>query len=167
MTLNGEAGWRSSESARKPGGSPRLTSPIHSSLPVCVSTGQRARRPATAAPVANSDAALLRLFVGWVRAYLEPDPDTTLALHLHEGNDEAAAWLYRAGATRLSEGRFTKTFIKPPGSGHRKNQLAHGICRVRVRHPADHWNRIMEWIDVVAENLGSQVDGVSIISSGR
>ncbi len=70
-------------------------------------------------------------------------PRFVLSLHLHEGNAERLAFAYWRKATGLPEAPFTKTFIEPAGTGHRKNHLKHGICRVRLRNPSDHWNRTM------------------------
>lgn len=102
----------------------------------------------------NSDPAALRLFIRWCKAYLPAEPDIQLSLHLHEGNDEEGAKTYWRSALGVPEVQFGKTFIKPRGTGHRKNHLEHGVCRVRTRRAADNWNRVMEWIDVVASDLG-------------
>ena len=102
----------------------------------------------------NSDPAALRVFVRWVRLYLDADARFVLSLHLHHGNDEAAARRYWTDAVGLPDVQFTKAFIKPPGTGHRKNHLVHGVCRVRTRNASDHWNRVMVWIQVVSDELG-------------
>jgi len=99
--------------------------------------------------MANTDPRVLRLFIRWTQAFLNP-AGFSLHLHLHEGNDETAARVYWRNATALYEANFHKTFIKPKGTGHRKNHLKHGICTVKVRRAADSWNIIMEWIDVLA-----------------
>jgi len=75
-------------------------------------------------------------------------------LHLHEGNDEEGAKEYWRSETGLGNSNFVKTFIKPKGTGHRKNHLKHGVCTVRMKCPADAWNIIMEWIDAVALHFG-------------
>jgi hypothetical protein len=105
--------------------------------------------------LANTDARTLRLFVDWVRRHLDDNAEFVLSLHLHEGNDEEAAQSYWRRAVRLPNAQFTKTYTKPRGSGHRKNRLKHGVCRLRVRRSADHWNRIMTWIETVADGMGS------------
>ena len=102
----------------------------------------------------NSDPAALRAFVRWVRTYFDADAEFVLSMHLHEGNDERAAREYWAKSTGLEPVRFTKTYIKPAGTGHRKNHLKYGVCRVRTLRAGDHWNRIMVWIEVVAAHLG-------------
>ena len=101
----------------------------------------------------NTDPIALRLFITWVRRYLCPEAGFVLSLHLHEGNDEPAAFAYWRRAVGLEAARFTKTFIKPRGTGHRKNLLPHGVCRVRVRRSSDHWNRVMAWIEAIREPL--------------
>jgi hypothetical protein len=115
--------------------------------------------------VANTDPAALRLFIKWTRTYLDRNAEFVLSLHLHEGNDEPAAKEYWRSATGLLSTRFTKSYLKPTGTGHRKNHLPHGVCRVRVCRAADHWNRVMEWIDVVRDHLGTQV--TTLPSAGR
>lgn len=47
---------------------------------------------------------------------------------------------------------FHKTFIKPKGTGHRKNHLRHGVCTIKMRC-ADAWQQTMVWIEIVADRL--------------
>ena len=103
--------------------------------------------------MANTDPRALRLFITWLRTYINPSAEFTLHLHLHEGNDEEAAKRFWRNETSLRSAKFIKTFIKPQGTGHRKNHLKHGVCTVRMKRPADAWNIIMEWIDLVAEQF--------------
>jgi hypothetical protein len=102
----------------------------------------------------NADPAVLRTFVAWVLAYLDPHAQFVLSLHLHEGNNDASAQDFWRSQTGLLNEPFTKTYFKRAGTGHRKNHLPHGICRVRVRNPSDHWHRIVVWIDVVGSRFG-------------
>ncbi len=105
--------------------------------------------------LSNGDPGALRCFVNWVRTYLDAQAEFVLALHLHDGNDEDAAKQYWRRETGLADASFTKTFIKPTGTGHRKNQLEYGVCRVRTRNASNHWHKVMVWIDVVAQHYGS------------
>ena len=100
--------------------------------------------------MANADPRALRLFILWIQTYLSPGARFSIQLHLHEGNDDRAAKEYWRSETGLLEANFHKTFIKPQGTGHRKNHLEHGICTVKVRKAADPWNIIMEWVDCLA-----------------
>ncbi len=95
----------------------------------------------------NSDPAAHRVFIDWVGAFLEPDPDSVLGIHLHEGNDEYAARTYWAEAVGLPDPEFHKTYVKPARPGHRKNHLPHGVLRIRLRRSTDQWIRVMAWVD--------------------
>lgn len=103
--------------------------------------------------IANTDPRILTVFIRWLRTYHDPAAEFVLALHLHEGNDEEAAKAFWRRALSLPEARFTKTFIKPRGTGHRKNHLRHGVCRVLMRKSTDPWIRTMAWIKVVGREL--------------
>jgi hypothetical protein len=105
----------------------------------------------------NSDERVLGLFIQWVRRYHRTDAEFVLEIHLHAGNDETAARSYWADQLGLNEPHFHSTFIKPPGTGHRKNRLAHGVCRVSVRKSADVWHRTMVWIQTIADQLDVQI----------
>jgi hypothetical protein len=107
--------------------------------------------------MANTDPRALRLFVRWVRTFIDPTARFSLHLHLHEGNNDVVAQAYWREETGLSTANYHKTFIKPKGTGHRKNHLAHGICTVKVRRAADPWNIIMEWIDSLAFHFGLDI----------
>ncbi len=104
--------------------------------------------------MANTDPRALRLFVRWVRTFIDPTARFSLQLHLHEGNDDSESQAYWREETGLFAANFHKTFIKPKGTGHRKNHLPHGICTVKVRRAADPWNIAMEWIDTLALHFG-------------
>ena len=104
--------------------------------------------------MANADPRALRLFIDWVRIYLREEAQFSLHLHLHEGNDETAARWHWMKETGLFDANFHRTFIKPAGTGHRKNHLEHGICTVKLRRPSDPWNTVMEWIDALSEGFG-------------
>ena len=91
--------------------------------------------------MANTDPRALRLFIRWVRTYIDPKAKFSLQLHLHEGNNEPLAQRYWLTETGLFDSNFHKTFIKPKGTGHRKNHLKHGVCTVKVRRgrrPLEH-----------------------------
>ncbi len=98
----------------------------------------------------NSDPRALALFTAWTRAYHDQRASFVLALHLHHGNDDAAAQAWWRQQLQAPDATFHKTFIKPPGTGHRKNHLVHGVCRVMMRRSGNAWHRTMAWIDVLA-----------------
>jgi len=103
--------------------------------------------------VANSDPRLLRVFMRWVATYLNPTPRYSAAVNLHANNDESAARGYWSRELGLDLGDFTKTHVKAEGTGHRKNHLAFGVCRVSLRRSTNAWLTTMTWIDVLAGGL--------------
>jgi len=105
--------------------------------------------------LANTDPAALRIFIQWTRSYHDRDAEFVLSLHLHHGNDESRARHWWTESLNLDDPDFTKTYIKPPGTGHRKNKLPHGVCRVRMRRSADAWHRTMAWIELIAERFST------------
>jgi hypothetical protein len=105
--------------------------------------------------LSNADPAALRLFIRWTRRFHNDSARFVLSLHLHHGNDEQVAKAWWAESLRLHEPQFTKTFIKPPGTGHRKNHLHQGVCRITVRRSADAWHRTDSWIQVIKLRLAA------------
>jgi hypothetical protein len=99
----------------------------------------------------NSDDRALRLFIAWTRRYHRPTAEFVLELHLHEGNDDMLARSHWTAALGLTDPRFYPTFIKPAGTGHRKNNLKHGVCRVSMTKSTDAFHRTMAWIDAIAD----------------
>lgn len=104
--------------------------------------------------ITNSDPQVLRVFIEFVRAHLDPCATFAMALNLHSVSGEEPAKRYWASALDLPDSRFTKSYIKKPGTGHRRKRLPYGVCRVRVDKASNHWHRVMTWIDVVGEALG-------------
>lgn len=101
---------------------------------------------------ANSDPDLTKLFIAWARRYLELDDDRfTVGLHLHSGQDEAERIDYWSEVTGLDRTHFRKTFIKPEGTGHRKNVLYNGTASIRVRRSGELSHRVLGWIDAVRD----------------
>ncbi len=104
--------------------------------------------------MSNSDPAVLRVFMRWVEAYLDPSPSFRAAVWLHADNDEPAARRFWCNELGLDIGDFTKSYIKPDGTGHRKNHLAAGVCRVSVRRSADFWITTMTWCRHLSDTMG-------------
>lgn len=98
----------------------------------------------------NSDPGLIILFLRWGSEFLEIAPERYSArMHLHRGQDEEERLLFWSAKTGLRAGQFGRAFIKPEGTGHRKNVLYNGTLLVRVRTSADLLHRVEGWIDHV------------------
>lgn len=103
--------------------------------------------------VTNGDPAALRLFIAWVRRFHRPDAEFVLALHLHGVEEDGPSRDYWAAQLGLEGARFNKSFIKPVGTGHRKNKLKHGVCRVLMSRSTDAFIRTQVWIEEVSRRL--------------
>jgi hypothetical protein len=100
---------------------------------------------------ANSDPEMVRIFIQWARLYLDLAQDRfTAKLHLHDGQSEKERKAFWSDVTGIPESDFRKTFIKPEGSGHRKNVLYNGTIQVRITRSTDLLHRLLGWIDAVA-----------------
>lgn len=110
--------------------------------------------------VTNADASALRLFIRWTRRFHDAEAQFVLSLHLHDGDRDTRArawWVEQLGVPP----DFTKTFLKSPGTGHRRNILPNGVCRVRMRKATDAWHRTDVWIEVLSTRLASDNGGQS------
>lgn len=103
---------------------------------------------------ANSDPRLIRLFIEWAEQFFGvPRSAMTIKLHLHSGQDEKERRDYWSHVTGIPVENFGKTFIKPEGTGHRKNHLYNGTVQIRVPRSGDMLHQVRGWIEAVAELL--------------
>lgn len=103
---------------------------------------------------ANSDPALVRVFMNWAEDYLGLTIDRfTIALHLHAGQDDAERREFWSWQTGIPLSQFRKTFIKPEGTGHRKNNLYAGTASIRVTRSGALLQRVLGWIDALSPPL--------------
>lgn len=100
----------------------------------------------------NSDPEMIRLFLPWSCRYLDITPERfTIMLHLHAGQDEAETYAFWSKRTQLPPEQFGKSFIKPEGTGHRKNRLYNGTAQIRVRRSSALLHRVLGWVDGLRE----------------
>lgn len=104
--------------------------------------------------MANADPAVLRAFKRWATTFLPPDYGWRAKLNLHAMNDEARArqWWSEQLSVDLSD--FTKTYIKPDGTGHRKNHLPYGVCTLYKRRSTDAFYVTTAWIGFLQTEYG-------------
>jgi len=104
--------------------------------------------------MANSDPHALRLFMIWCSEYHLPDTGFRAKLNIHADNDEPAARWWWAEQLSLNLNDFNKSFVKPDGTGHRKNYLPNGVCLVIKRKSADAFHRTLAWVEFLQHRLG-------------
>lgn len=86
------------------------------------------------AGVANSDPRIIKFMASWFREFLGVKPEQmSMHLHLHSGQNENEMKLYWSKITGVPLQNFIKSFIKPEGSGYRKNILYNGTVKLSIR----------------------------------
>lgn len=97
--------------------------------------------------ITNSNSAMIILMVKWFKEFLNVRPHQLKAhLHLHSGQNEKEIKRYWSKLTGIPENRFGKTYIKPEGTGHRKNKLYNGTIRISI-YNKDLLYKVMAWTD--------------------
>jgi hypothetical protein len=91
--------------------------------------------------------------MSWARTYLLSDATFGAAINLHFDNDEPTAKEHWSAELGIDPARFTKTFIKPDGTGHRKNHLPTGVCRVTMKRSTDAFITTLAWVDFIRQSF--------------
>jgi hypothetical protein len=100
----------------------------------------------------NADPELLRLFMRWTSTFHHLS-EFSCSINLHADNDDASARTFWSTELAIPLANFTKTYVKPDGTGHRKNHLVHGVARVTVRRSSDAWLTTMVWVRAMPLHL--------------
>ena len=94
------------------------------------------------------------MFKNWSIEFLPPHAGWRARLNLHADNDEPLARTWWASQLSIPLGDFTKTYIKPDGTGHRKNHLPYGVCTLVKRKSTDAYHTTMAWIEFLGHRYG-------------
>ena len=106
--------------------------------------------------ITNSNSTMIVLMVKWFKEFLNIKPRQLKAhLHLHSGQNEKEIKRYWSKLTGVPENRFGKTYIKPEGTGHRRNRLYNGTIRISV-YNKDLLYKVMAWIDQYQKSITSR-----------
>ena len=105
--------------------------------------------------IAMADPFGLRLFMRWTDTFLPPATGFRAKVNLHADNDEPGARRWWAEELNLDLSAFNKSFVKPDGTGHRKNHLEYGVCAVSKRRCADAFHATSAWIDFIQSHMGN------------
>lgn len=98
--------------------------------------------------ICNADPALIKFMMAWFRTVLNISEDRFVgSIHYHEGQNEDRIKEFWSKLTGIPLTQFTKSFKKPPGTGHRKHYLQWGVFRVRIRRSADLFHKLCGWKD--------------------
>jgi hypothetical protein len=92
-----------------------------------------AKRNSKQVDFTNSDPEMARLIMWWLRnIHKVPESKFRAAIYYHLGQDELEIKKYWSEITGISLQNFHKSIFKKEGTGHRKNLLYNGTCKIRV-----------------------------------
>lgn len=84
--------------------------------------------------IANSDERIIRFMMLWFKDFYDIKPESiSINLHLHSGQNEKKMKEYWSSLTGVPAQNFMKSFVKPEGSGYRKNILYNGTVKLYPR----------------------------------
>lgn len=102
---------------------------------------------------ANSDPEVISLMIKWFRNICGvKDSRFRVQLHLHNGQDEKKMKQFWSSVTKLPLKQFHKSYVKPEGTGHRKNRLYYGTVKIRICDK-NLLHKILGWIEGVKDQF--------------
>jgi predicted transcriptional regulator len=95
----------------------------------------------------NSDPQIIKLAMLWLRKiHKVPREKFRAAIYFHAGQDERMIKKYWSDITGIPLCQFHKSIFKKEGTGHRKNILYNGTCKIRVCD-SNLLNKVLAWIE--------------------
>ncbi|MBI3261284.1 hypothetical protein HYZ64_02875 [Candidatus Berkelbacteria bacterium] len=83
--------------------------------------------------ITNSDPNLIKVAMLWFRKVCRvPESKFKVSVFYHEGQNEKKMRKYWSEITGVSLEQFHKSIFKKEGTGHRKNILYMGTCKIRI-----------------------------------
>lgn len=102
----------------------------------------------------NSDPKMVTLMMAWFRTVCKVCNDKfRVSIFYHSGQNEKEMREYWSGVTGVPLEQFYKSIFKKEGTGHRKNVLYNGTCKVRVCD-SDLFHRVIGWIEQFHIDVG-------------
>jgi hypothetical protein len=103
--------------------------------------------------ITNSDPKLIKFMVRWLKEVCGVTSERLSArLNIHANQNDKKVKKYWSKITNIPLSQFSKSYLKPEGTGHRKNILHNGVIRVKFGNE-DLRHRIMTWITVISQQL--------------
>lgn len=85
------------------------------------------------AEITNSNPILIKFMIRWFRsAWGIPASQLKARLNIHSNQNDKKIKEYWHKVTKIPLKNFGKSFIKPKGTGHRKNILKNGVIRIGI-----------------------------------
>lgn len=95
----------------------------------------------------NSDPEMIRLAMLWLREVCQvPEYRFRATIYYHSGQNEEEMKRYWSRIAGIPLDQFRKSIFKQEGTGHRKQILYMGTCKIRVSD-SDLLQRVLAWIE--------------------
>ena len=102
----------------------------------------------------NSDPYLIIFMTQWLNRVFGISPNTLRAwLNIYEQQNERELKIFWSKATNIPIQNFGKSFIKPSGSGYRKNNLYYGTIKAIAPMGTDKRHQVFGWIKAVLKDI--------------
>jgi transposase len=126
-------------------------------------------RTGTGVKFMNSDPALIRVFLAWLRLMEVTDDRLVFRLQIHESGDAAGAVRFWADVVGVSSADVSTTLKRHNPRTVRKNtgEDYHGCLAVYIRRSAELNLRIAGWFAGLAEAAASTAGGDTVMVSSR
>ncbi len=109
----------------------------------------------------NSDPILIAFFVEWVYIVFGMRPGLLKAwMNIYPQQNEGDLKNFWSDITGIPVENFGKSYIKPPGTGFKKNNLYYGTVKVSVPKSVDMRHKVFGWIQGAVVNPARNVDFV-------
>jgi len=102
----------------------------------------------------NLDERMILFMIKWFEKFFGVEQNRLKAyLHIHKGNNDEKIKIYWSKLTGIPLSNFGKSFIKPKGTGHRKNKLPYGIIKISVigKGATDMRIKTMAWVEKISK----------------
>lgn len=100
-----------------------------------------------AVDITNSDPEMIKIAMLWFRYVCNVNEEKFKpSIFYHHGQDEYSIKRYWSEITRIPMDQFHKSMLKKEGTGHRKNILYRGTCKIRINNK-NLLHRILTWIE--------------------
>lgn len=108
--------------------------------------------------VTNSDPHLIAFMVHWIESVLHiPHQKLKARLNLYPQQHEKKIIKFWSEITGIPVKNFGKTFIKPPRTGYKKNNLSYGTIKVLVPKSVNLRYRTFGWIQRALEDVAPHI----------
>jgi len=99
--------------------------------------------------ISNSDPNLIKFMVHWLKEICKVSSEEMKAyLNIHANQNDDKIKRYWSNITGIPLNSFGKSYIKPEGTGHRKNILHNGVIKI-VINDENLRHKIITWINTI------------------